>query len=70
MNQPDFNYRLRQILVLIFIILMAVLLINQLSVFIPGLLGGITLYILSRSLYLKLIYKYKWKKGLTAIAFI
>ena len=70
MNQTNFNYRLRQILVLIFIILMAVLLINQLAVFIPGFLGGITLYILSRSWYLKLVYKYKWKKSLTAIAFI
>ncbi|MBX2934611.1 MAG: AI-2E family transporter [Ferruginibacter sp.] len=49
---------------------MAVLLITQLQVFIPGLLGGITLYILCRSVYFKLIYKRKWKKGWTAILFI
>ncbi|MBS1752536.1 MAG: AI-2E family transporter [Ferruginibacter sp.] len=49
---------------------MAVLLITQLQVFIPGLLGGVTLYILCRSVYFKLIYKRKWKKGWTAILFI
>ncbi len=70
MNQPGFNERLRQILILLFIFLIAVLLISQLTIFIPGLLGGITLYILSRSLYFQLIYKRKWKKGWTALLFI
>ncbi len=70
MAQHGFNERLRQIVILIIIVLMAVLLITQLQVFIPGLLGGITLYILCRSVYFKLIYKRKWKKGWTAILFI
>jgi predicted PurR-regulated permease PerM len=70
MNQPGFNERLRQILILLFIFLIAVLLISQLTIFIPGMLGGITLYILSRSLYFQLIYKRKWKKGWTALLFI
>jgi predicted PurR-regulated permease PerM len=33
-------------------------------------LGGITLYILSRALYFQLIFKRKWKKGWTALFFI
>lgn len=70
MTQNVFNERLRQILILILIVLIAVLLITELQVFIPGLLGGITFYILSRSLYFRLIYKRKWKKGWTAILFI
>ena len=69
-QQPGFNERLRQILILLLILLIAVLLISQLTIFIPGLLGGITLYILSRSLYFQLIFKNKWKKGWTALLFI
>ncbi|MDB5202106.1 MAG: hypothetical protein JWQ27_1515 [Ferruginibacter sp.] len=70
MNQNVFNERLRQVLVLLLIILMAVLLISQLAIFIPGLLGGITLYILSRAFYFRMVYKKKWKKGWTALLFI
>jgi len=70
MNELSFNERLRQVLVLLLILLIAVLLITQLALFIPGLLGGLTLYILSRSLYFQLIFKRKWKKGLTALLFI
>lgn len=65
-----FNSRLKQILVLLLIILIAGLLIRQLSVFLPGILGGITLYILSRGIYFQLIFKRKWKKGWTALMFI
>ncbi len=70
MNQPGFNERLRQIIVLLLILAIAVLLVSQMTVFIPGLLGGITLYILSRTLYFQLIFKRKWKKGWTALLFI
>jgi predicted PurR-regulated permease PerM len=70
MNQPSFNERLRQILILLLILTIAVLLISQMTIFIPGLLGGITLYILSRTVYFQLIFKRKWKKGWTAILFI
>lgn len=70
MTQNNFNERLRQIFILILIVLIAVLLITELQVFIPGLLGGVTLYILSRSLYFQLIYKRKWKKGWTAFLFL
>jgi predicted PurR-regulated permease PerM len=70
MNQSGFNDRLRQILILLLVLSIAILLISQLTIFIPGLLGGITLYILSRSLYFQLIFKRKWRKGWTALLFI
>ncbi len=70
MDQPAFNERLRQILILLLILAIAILLISQITIFIPGLLGGITLYILSRTLYFQLIFKRKWKKGWTALLFI
>jgi predicted PurR-regulated permease PerM len=70
MNKQAFNSRITQIVVLVLIILIAILLIKQLFVFLPGILGAITLYILSRSFYFKLIFKKKWKKGLTALLFI
>ena len=70
MDQPSFNERLRQILILLLILVIAILLISQMTIFIPGLLGGITLYILSRTVYFQLIFKRKWKKGWTALLFI
>jgi predicted PurR-regulated permease PerM len=68
--QENFNDRLRQILLLALIVALGLILIGQLSAFLPGLLGGITLYILSRSLYFRLIFQRKWKRGATAILFI
>ena len=70
MTQDIFNHRLRQVLVLLLILLIVALLIVQLTVFLPGLLGGLTLYILSRGYYFRLIFHRKWKKGWTAFAFI
>jgi predicted PurR-regulated permease PerM len=70
MNKKVFNSRITQIIVLVLILLIAILLIKQLFVFLPGILGAITLYILSRSFYFNLIFKKKWRKGLTAILFI
>jgi predicted PurR-regulated permease PerM len=65
-----FNNRLRQLILLLIIIFLIGLFIVQLTAFLPGLLGGITLYILSRSLYYRLIFKRKWKKGWTALLII
>lgn len=67
---PTFNNRLRQIILLLIIILLAGLLLKQLYAFLPGFLGAITLYILTRKLYQKLTLQKKWKKGLTALLFI
>jgi predicted PurR-regulated permease PerM len=65
-----FNNRLRQIVLLLIIVFLAVSLLTQLYAFLPGLLGAITLFILTRVWYQKLIEQKKWRKGLTAILFI
>ncbi|MGN6292927.1 MAG: AI-2E family transporter [Chitinophagaceae bacterium] len=67
---PTFNDRIRQVLLLSIIILLAYLVIIELQVFLPGLLGALTLYILSRANYFQLIYNRKWKKGWAAGLFI
>ncbi len=65
-----FNNQLRQILLLALIILLGVMMISQLNIFLPGLLGGVTLYILTRKWYQALTILKKWKKGGTALLFI
>lgn len=65
-----FNNRIKQILLLGLIILLILVSIQQLHLFMPGLLGAITLYILSRGNYLQLVYKRKWKKGRAAGLYI
>lgn len=67
---PPFNDRIRQILVLALIILLVYLAIKELYIFMPGLLGALTLYILSRANYFQLVYTRKWKKGRAAGLFI
>src|SRR5258705_4529251 len=67
---PTFNNRIKQVLLLLIIILLVYLVIKELSVFLPGLLGALTLYILSRANYFNLIYNRKWKKGWAAGLFI
>ena len=62
MNQT-FNERLRQILILMLILSLFILLISHMTIFIPGLLGGLTLYILSRTLYFSSSLKENGKKG-------
>ena len=41
-----------------------------LQAFIPGILGAITLYILSRANYFQLVYNRKWRKSLAAWTYI
>jgi len=65
-----FNNRLRQVILLLVIILLALVLLNQLYIFLPGFLGAITLYILFRDSYYFLTIKKRWKKTGTAIFFI
>ncbi len=66
----QFNNQLRQVLLLGLIILLGIMLVSELYIFLPGLLGGVTLYILSRKLYYHLTLIKKWPKGLTALLFI
>ena len=65
-----FNNHLRQVLLLGLIILLGGMLITELYIFLPGFLGGVTLYILLRKWYEKLTVQKKWPKGLTALFFI
>lgn len=66
----NFNDRIRQILLLLLIILLIYLSVRELKLFLPGVLGAITLYILSRASYFQLVYTRKWKKGNAAFLFI
>lgn len=68
--QVSFNNRLRQLLLLIIIVLLALLLLKELFVFVPGFLGAITIYILTRKWYQALTLQRKWKKEFTALLFI
>lgn len=67
---PTFNERIKQILLLSIIILLVYLTVSELRLFLPGILGALTLYILSRANYFQLIYHRKWKKGWSATLFI
>ncbi|HYC38945.1 MAG TPA: AI-2E family transporter [Chitinophagaceae bacterium] len=65
-----FNDRLKQIVLLSLLIFFVFLAIRELRAFLPGLLGALTLYILSRGDYFQLVYNRKWKKGRAAGLFI
>lgn len=66
----DFNNKVRQVLLLILVLSLILLLIFELHQFFPGFLGAITLYILGRDKYNKLVTKNHWKPGLTALLFM
>lgn len=70
MPNITFNNRLRQLILMGIILFLTILFVMQLSIFLPGLLGGITLYIFTRKWYQTLIQQKKWHKGLTALLFI
>jgi predicted PurR-regulated permease PerM len=67
---PGFNYKIKQVLILTLLIAMILLSIRELYIFLPGLLGALTLYILSRGNYLQLVYHHKWKRGRAAGLFL
>jgi len=67
---PNFNDRIKQLLILFILLLLVYLVIKELHLFLPGLLGALTLYILSRASYFQLVFNRKWKKGRAAGLFI
>lgn len=67
---PTFNERIKQILLLSIILLLVYLTVSELHLFLPGILGALTLYILSRANYFQLVYHRKWKKGWAGMLFI
>lgn len=66
----SFQEKVTRTLILLLILFLVVLAVWQLQLFMPGLLGAVTLYILSRRKFFYLIYERKWKKGLAAILFV
>jgi predicted PurR-regulated permease PerM len=67
---PNFNDRIRQLVLLFLIVFLVYLSIQELDIFLPGLLGAVTLYILSRANYFQMVYNRKWKKGRAAGIYI
>jgi predicted PurR-regulated permease PerM len=65
-----FNNKIKQVLFLIFLLALVMAALVELYDYLPGMLGAVTLYILSRENYFQLIYKKKWKKGWAAMLFI
>jgi len=65
-----FNTKIRQVLFLMFLLLLVITALYELYAYLPGMLGAVTLYILSRENYFQLTYKKKWKKGWAAMLFI
>ena len=65
-----FNNRVKQVLLLAILIALILVVIRQLFSFLPGILGAITLYILSRGNNFQLVYSRKWKKGAAAGLFV
>jgi predicted PurR-regulated permease PerM len=67
---PSFNNRIRQVLILGILLLLIYVIIKELFAFLPGILGAVTFYILSRRQYFIFIYKKNMKKSRAAWLFI
>lgn len=61
---------LKQIFLLAIIVFIGILLLTHFYLFLPGILGAITLYILSRGSYFYLVEKKKWSAAWTSLLFI
>ena len=70
MNAEVFNHQLKQVVILSLILLLSYLLLRELYIFIPGLLGALTMYILSRGSYYQLVFHRHWNKRAAAWFFI
>lgn len=70
LNSPSFNDKLKQVILLSVIILLGIVLLGNLWIFFPGILGAVTLFILGKEPYYNLVVNKKWNKSLTAILFI
>lgn len=66
----SFNSHIRQVMMVFLLLLLIYLVLKELYIFFPGLLGALTLYILSRGSYFQFIYHRKWRKGWTAGLFL
>jgi predicted PurR-regulated permease PerM len=66
----SFSNRLRQIILLIALLALGFLLLNELYIFLPGFLGAVTLYILSRGWYRYLTLTKAWNGNMVATFFL
>ena len=66
----NFNNHLRQIILLGIVILIGILIVKHFYIFLPGVLGSVTLYILSKKSYFYFVEKKKWKSQGTALLYI
>lgn len=62
-----FNDRIRQVVLLMMIAFLGFLIIRELYIFLPGLMGALTFYILGRERFFVLTEKKGWIPGLTAL---
>ena len=62
----QFNNRIRQVVLLMVIGFLGFLIAEELYVFLPGLMGALTFYILGRERFFRLTEDRGWKPGLTA----
>jgi predicted PurR-regulated permease PerM len=68
-GMPDntiFNHRVKHIILLLVLSFFIFIVLKELYILLPGILGAVTLYILSRGSYFQLVYHRKWPKGWTA----
>ena len=70
MDNAIFNLRFKQVILFSIIVILALLLVKQLIVFLPGALGAVTLYIISRGYFFDFVHRKKWRKSLVAMLFI
>lgn len=66
MNQQIPNNTVRQVLLLLFLLLLGFILFNQLKTFLPAFLGSYTLYIMMRKYMFMLEGKFKWRRSWAA----
>ncbi|MGJ1433570.1 AI-2E family transporter [Sphingobacterium spiritivorum] len=64
------NNSINQIMLIIIIILICILIFTNLSYYLPGFLGAITLYILFRNAYFKMTEQRKWNKSLVSLLMV
>ncbi len=65
-----FNDRLKQVIFVSILILLTGVALFELSAYLPGILGAVTLYILCRESYFQNIFRKKWKPGWTSALFV
>lgn len=70
MTDLEFNRRLRQVTFLILLLALSIVVVEELYGYLPGILGAITLYILSREKYFQLTFKKRWRKAAAAFFLI